>query len=311
MLLLTSIACAACRDNGPATRPADGPITTTAAGEPSGPPAFPVTVRAGQGDVTIETQPKRIVSLSASLTEMLYAVDAGSQVIAVDRNSDYPATTPTTDLSGLRPSVEAIAKYEPDLVVLANDRNGVVAALAALGVDTLLLPSAVALEDVYREITVLGTATGHRARADEVVAAVRADLEAIAKSVPTRARPVRYFYELSSALHSATSDTFIGELLRTIGLVSIADAAGPAAGAYPQLSTEYVLDSDPDVILVAHTDGTAGDAGVIKGRPGWSELQAVRNDRVVVLHPDVAARWGPRIVTMLRTVADATKAIAA
>ena len=195
-------------------------------------------------------------------------------------------------------------------MVLAKDVNGVVATLGSLGIPTLLLPSAVKVDDVYREITVLGAATGHRDKAAAVVTGIRTDLDAIAKSVPARGRQVRYFYELTNALHSATSDTFIGELLKTIGLVSIADAAGSAAGAYPQLSNEFVLNADPDMILVAHTDGSADDPSVIKARPGWSKLQAVRNDRVLTLNRDIASRWGPRIVIMLRTIVDATKSLA-
>ena len=308
-IAVLAVIAGACADEGPtASAP---PVTTlVAAVSATAGPAFPVTVSAGQGDVTIKAMPRRVVSLSASLTEMLYAVDAGAQVAAVDANSNYPVNAPVTDLSGLRPNIEAIARYEPDLVVLANDRNGIIAALGSLGIPTLLLPSAVKVDDVYREITVLGAATGHGDKAAEVVTGIRTDLDAIAKSVPSRGRQVRYFYELTSALHSATSDTFIGELLKSIGLVSIADAAGSAAGAYPQLSNEFVLNADPDMILVAHTDASADDPGVIKARPGWSKLQAVRNDRVLTLNRDIASRWGPRIVIMLRTIADATKSLA-
>jgi iron complex transport system substrate-binding protein len=315
-LLVVIVAGVACGDDAlpegaapDSTRPPGASSAATTGPTTTSPPAFPVTVRSGQGDVTIESQPKRIVSLSPSLTEMLYAVDAGPQVVAVDQNSDHPPSVPKTDLSGLRPNIEAIAKYEPDLVVVARDNQGVVAALSALKIDTLLLPSAVTIDDVYREINVVGQATGHRAKAEEVVAGMRAELDAIAKSAPSRPRQARYFYELTTALDSPTSDTFIGALLRTIGLASIADAAGAAAGQYPKLSNEFVLDADPDVILVAHTDGKVESATSIKARPGWDKLQAVRNNRVVILESDIASRWGPRIVTMLRTIADATKAI--
>ena len=303
-LSIIALVAGACGDDQKPTAAAPAvAVATTAA------PAFPVTVNAGQGDVTIKAMPRRVVSLSASLTEMLYSIDAGAQVAAVDANSNYPANAPVTDLSGLRPNIEAIARYEPDLVVLAKDANGIAATLGSLGIPALVLPSAVKVDDVYREITVLGAATGHRDKAAEVVTGIRADLDAIAKSVPARGRPVRYFYELSSALFSATSGTFIGELLKSIGLVSIADAASSAVGAYPHLSSEFVLNADPDVILVAHTDGSADDPNVIKARPGWSKLQAVRNDRVIPLDRDIASRWGPRIVIMLRTIADATKSL--
>jgi iron complex transport system substrate-binding protein len=285
----------------------DSDAGATASGDAQG--DFPVTVESEQGEVTIDARPERIVSLSASLTEMLYAVGAGDQVVAVDRFSDYPEGTPTTDLSGLRPNVEAIAGYDPDLVVLANDRDGVVAAIEALGVPVLLLPSADRVRDVYREIEVVGAATGHADGAAGVNDEIRAELDEIAASAPERDEPVTYFYELSDTFHSVTSDTFIGELLGLVGLVSIADEADPAAGGFPQLSAEYVLEADPDVVFLAHTDGTTPTPAEVAARPGWDQLDAVEDGRVVVLDTDIAARWGPRIPELLQAAVDATEGV--
>jgi iron complex transport system substrate-binding protein len=266
----------------------------------------PVTVAGDQGDVTIEQQPTRIVSLSPSLTEMLFAIGAGDQVVAVDRNSNHPKRVPTTDLSGFRPNVEAIVGYQPDLVVLASDRDGVADALAAAGVPALLLGSADRVRDTYREIRVLGAATGHEQQAKQLVRRIRRQLQEIADAAPDREKPVSYFYELSPELHSATSRTFIGDLFGRIGLESIADGADPAAGGFPQLSNEYVVDADPEIIFVAHTDGSAVDPAEVAARPGWSEIAAVKDDRIVALDPDLSTRWGPRIVALLRAADDAT-----
>jgi iron complex transport system substrate-binding protein len=298
---------AACGDDDAATTATTTAVPATTAAPA---PAFPVVVTAENGDVELAAAPQRIVSLSASLTELLFAVGAGDQVLAVDQHSDFPAGTPVTDLSGFRPNVEAIAGYEPDLVVVANDRDGVVEALAGLGIPTLWLPSADGLDDVYREIGVLGEATGHVDGAAALAGRMRADLAAIESSVPEREQSLRYFYELSDSFHSATSDTFIGEVLGLAGLTSIADGVDPAAGGFPQLSAEYVLDADPDVIFLAHTDGTGRDPAEVAARPGWGELRAVKNGGVVVLDTDVSTRWGPRIVDLLRSVVDVTNTIA-
>jgi iron complex transport system substrate-binding protein len=279
---------------------------TQAAAAKSG---FPVTVAAEQGKVTIAAKPKRIVSLSASLTEMLYAAGAGPQVVAVDRFSNYPPGTPATELSGLRPNIEAIAKYQPDLVVLANDRDGIVRSLQAVGIPALVLSSADQISDVYRQLNVLGVATGNPKVAKTAVTDIRSRITEIADVATRRARPIRYYYELSSALHSATSKTFIGELLGLLGLESIADEASSASGGFPQLSNEFVVDADPDVIFLAHTDGTPQTLAVVAARPGWSGLRAVRRNQVVSLDPDIAARWGPRIVELLALVAKATAAM--
>jgi iron complex transport system substrate-binding protein len=112
---------------------------------------------------------------------------------------------------------------------------------------------------------------------------------------------------LSDDLYTITSDTFIGELLGLAGLTSIADAVNDTAGGFPRLSAEYVLDADPDVMFVAHTDGTGQDPAEVTARPGWDELRAVRDDAVVVLDSAISSRWGPRIVELLAAVVDATR----
>ncbi|MGE3833429.1 MAG: ABC transporter substrate-binding protein [Acidimicrobiia bacterium] len=305
MLLLGAIVLAACGgDDGGGDDDGGG-----AAPEAREAADFPVSVRADQGEVAIEARPERVVSLSPSLTEMLYAVGAGDQVVAVDRNSDFPDGVPVTDLSGLRPNVEAMGGYRPDLVVLANDRDGIVGALTALGVPTLLLGSPAHLDDVYDQLASIGAATGHAAEADEVVDEIRDELDELAGALPKRSRPLRYFFEVSDTYHSVTSQTFTGELLRLAGLASIADAAGGAAGGYPQLSAEFVLDADPDLIFLAHAGGANPTSDQVAARAGWNRLAAVSNGRVVALEPDLASRWGPRIVDLLRAVVQAVEAL--
>lgn len=284
LLALALLAAGACGSDDPATGADAAPTSTTA-------PA----------DV-----PQRIVSLSASLTELLYAVGAGDQVVAVDQYSDHPAGVPTTDLSGFRPNVEAIAGYEPDLVVAANDRDGLVVALDGLGIEAVVLPSPDGLDGLYEQAEALGAATGHPDEAAALVAGMRADLAELAASVPEREAPLRYYLELSPDLHSVTSDTFVGDVLALAGLASIADGVDPAAGGYPQLSTESVLAADPDVIFLAHPDDTGQDPAELAGRDGWGDLHAVASDGVVVLDPDLSSRWGPRVVDLLRAVVAAT-----
>lgn len=250
--------------------------------------------------------PERIVSLSPSLTEMLYAIGAGDQVVAVDTYSNYPAGTPMTDLSGFEPNVEAIVGYAPDLVVVASDRDGIVGALDTVGVPTLLLERATAVEDTYDQLAQLGTATGHAAEAADLAAGMEAEIAELAADVPERETPLRYYYELSDDGHSATSETFIGSVLASAGLVSIADGVDDTAGGFPQLSREYVLEQDPDVIFLAHSDGTNPTTEELAARPGWNELVAVSDGMVVELDPDIASRWGPRIVELLAAATAAT-----
>jgi iron complex transport system substrate-binding protein len=301
-ILAVAALAAACGGDDTAT----DATTSTTATPAEAPAEFPVSVEADNGNVEIAAAPERIVSVSASVTEVLFALGAGPQVIAVDQHSDFPADAPVTDLSGFRPNIEAIGGYEPDLVVVASDRDGVVDALTAVGIPVLVLSSPPDLDALYDHVEVLGTATGHAAEATDLVEDIRTDLDELAASVPEREAPLPYLYELSDDLHSATSDTFIGSVLRLAGLVSIADGVDDAAGGYPQLTAEHVLQSDPALILLAHTDGSAPDLATVAARPGWSDLAAVRAGNVVVLDADIASRWGPRVVDLLRTVIDAT-----
>ena len=158
--------------------------------------AFPVTIHAANGDIIIKTRPTRIVSLSPTGTEDLFAVGAGSQVIAVDDQSDYPKSAPHTTLSGYTPNTEAIAGYKPDLVVVSNDIGGIVASLEKLHITVLLEPAADNVAQAYDEIRQLGAATGHKPQAIKLVGSMERSLTSILRSVPKAKRHVSVYHEL-------------------------------------------------------------------------------------------------------------------
>lgn len=254
-----------------------------------------------------EGAPQRIVSLSPAATEMLFAIGAGDQVIAVDALSNYPTDAPVTDLSGFEPNVEAVVGYEPDLVVLSDDINDIVAGLDAAGVETLQTPAAATIEDTYSQITQLGAATGQEDGAAELVAEMRAEIEDLTSQVPDRAIPLTYYHELDDTLFTVTSSTFVGEIYALAGLVNIADGSDPdgAAGGYPQLSAEVLIDANPDLVFLADTKCCGQDGATFASRPGFADLGAVTNGQVIELDDDIASRWGPRIVDFLRAVVKA------
>ena len=248
--------------------------------------------------------PERIVSLSPTATEMLFAIDAGDQVVAVDDQSNYPEEAPRTDLSGFEPNVEAIVAEDPDLVVLSEDTGDVLAGLEAADVEALVLPAATTLDDSYDQIEQLGDATGHGDEAADVVQGMKDDIEEITSSLPERSGDApTYYHELDQTFFTATSSTFIGQVYGLVGLENIADSADDGSG-YPQLSAESILDANPDLIFLADTKCCAQNAETVAARPGWASLDAVTSGRVIELDDDVASRWGPRVVDLLRTVAD-------
>lgn len=267
-------------------------------------PLFPVTVRAANGPVTIGKRPTRIVSLSPTATETLFAIGAGRQVVAVDSLSNYPRRAPRTSMSGYRPNAEAIASYRPDLVVVRSD-GGIVAELGKLDIPVLVDPEAGSLPDAYRQIRQLGHATGFPGRATALVARMRAQIRAAVGSVNGKGRGLSLYHELTTNYYSATSKTFIGQIYRLFGLRNIADPAGVAGGAYPQLSGEYIVAANPDLIFLADSKCCGQNLQTVASRPGWENVDAVRRRQVVALDDDVVSRWGPRVVTFVRTVARA------
>jgi len=263
---------------------------------------FPVTVTGGNGPVTITDRPERVVSLSPTATEMLFAIGAGEQVLAVDDQSNHPSEAPRTALSGFQPNIEAIANYRPDLVVASDDINGLVDGLGRLGVAVLLLPAAADLDDVYDQIDALGKATGRTAGAAEVVGGMRTRIDAAVAGLPKRSGTLSYYHELDDTLYTVTSKTFVGAVYGLVGLTNIADAADRDGSGYPQLSAEYLLKADPDLIFLADTKCCGQTAQTVGARAGWSGLAAVRNGNVVPLDDDIASRWGPRVADLVEAV---------
>ena len=249
------------------------------------------------------TFPTRIVSLSPTATEDLFAVGAGPQVIAVDNDSDYPKTAPHTTLSGYTPNIEAIAGYNPDLVVVSNDIGNVVESLQKLGVKVMLEPAADNLAQAYDEIRQLGAATGHAKQATKVVTGMETSLTKILRSVPKSNRHLTVYDELDPTYYSVTSSTFAGRIFKLFGFRNIADAADTTHSGYPQLSAEYIVATNPGIVVLSDTVCCGQNAATVAARPGWGGIAAVKNHRVVGVNDDIASRWGPRIVDFARAIA--------
>ena len=267
----------------------------------------PPTADAAPGRAPTAHRPARIVSLSPTATEMVFAIGAGRQVVAVDNESDYPSRAPRTSLSGFSPNAEAVAGYRPDLVLLPD--NTVADQLHQLGIASVVLPAATSLRDTYDQILELGVATGHTSAARALNASIRAGIASTAAQVPKRhVRPAVY-WEVDDTLYSADSSTFIGQLLKLAGLRNIADQASGASSGYPQLSAEYVIRSNPAVVFLADTICCGQSPASVAARPGFGQLGAVVHHHVIALNDDVASRWGPRVVQLFQTIVNATKSL--
>jgi iron complex transport system substrate-binding protein len=279
--------------------------TTGAAATP-----FPVTITAANGKVTLSKRPARIVSLSPTATETLFAIGAGPQVVAVDDQSDFPRSAPRTTLSGYTPNVEAIAGYRPDLVVISFDPKGLSEALGRLGIPVVFHNAASTFPGAYQQIRQLGKLTGRTAEADRLVSQMKGRIGSIVAKARTKASGAKVFHELDPTLYSVTSRTFVGRVYALFGLQNIADAAASAGSDYPQLSPEYVISANPDLIVLADTVCCGQGQRTVAARPGWSRIAAVRTGSVVRLDDSIASRWGPRLVNLVRAVGTALNRLA-
>lgn len=293
VLLGAALALAGCSGGDPT--PAATASSSTADG------AFPVTVTGDAGELTLDAAPERIVSMSATATEDLFAIGAGDQVVAVDSTSTYPTGAPVTDLSAFTPNAEAIAGYEPDLVVISDDVDGLARNLDTLGIPVLQLGAAEDLDDAYAQMTTLGDATGHRAGADTLVQTTTDRIDAAVAAAGGAGEGLSVYHELDPSGYTATSATFVGGLYSLFGLTNIADAAGQQTD-YPQLSAEYVVDAAPDVVVLADTVCCGQDATTLAARPAFGTLPAVQSGRVLAADDDIASRWGPRIADLAEQV---------
>lgn len=266
--------------------------------------------------------PQCIVSLSPSATETLYAIGAGAQVQAVDQDSNYPARAKRLatrhPINALSPSVESLLgicavtathpSSKPDLVVISYNANSIQQDLSAQGVKVVMQDAPTTVSGALDQIRQLGALTGHVARADALANAMQRRIAADIASVPAHpTKRVSVYYEIeANPYYSLTSTTFVGTLLKSLGLVNIADADATTADAgYPQLNAEYIASANPTLIFLA------GDATVasVATRPGFSRVSAVVHHNVIGLSADIASRWGPRLTVLMDQIASSVKRV--
>ncbi len=252
-----------------------------------------------QVDVTIHQPPRRIVSLLPSLTETVCALGQCQKLVGVDRYSNWPdsvAKLPRMG-GGIDPNIESVVAAKPDLVLMATSARGA-ERLTALGLTVLSLePNTQA--DVQRVMRVVAQALGVSAQESERVwRHIDAEVNAAAQSIPAQAKGQRVYFEVSSTPYGAGESSFIGETLQRLGARNILPAS---LGPFPKINPEFVVRAQPDLIMVG--DSNFAD---MTTRPGWSNMHAMRAQRVCHFKPeesDVLVRAGPRMAEAARLMA--------
>lgn len=272
-------------------------LTPSTAAEAS----FPVIIAQSDGQkLTLERPPQRIVSLAAHATEIFCAVGAGDQLVAVEKFANCPlGSKAKTEIDAFRPSVEAIAGYRPDLVYVSSNRGEIVQSLRQLNIPVLFIELPDSLDGVISHILTLSRAAGHESEGKALTAAMEQRMNTIKTRVGGVGTGPRVYHELTTDYFSAAPNSFVGDFYKVLQAQNI--AAG-AATQYPQLSAEVIIQRDPEVIVLA--DEAAGvTVASVRARPGWAVVDAVKNNRICIVDPDIVSRPGPRIVDALEALA--------
>lgn len=270
--------------------------------------AFPVSVRRSDGqDLVVDQPAERIVSLSPGATEIIYALGAEARLAAVDNQADFPEAAQSFQpkVDAFEPNVEAIAALNPDLVIVADDVSGIVGALDRLDIPVLYLDldtDVTSIDDVFGQIGLLGRLTGTEDRAIQVITDLSARKDAIEETLeglPQTDGPTVY-HELDETFYSVADQTFIGSLYRVLKARNIAGDGGGTS--YPQLTQEAIIADNPEIIVLADEEfGVTIES--VRQRPGWAAIDAVRDNRIYAIDPDIISRPGPRIIDALESLA--------
>jgi len=264
-------------------------------------PSFPVVVRASDGDVIVDSERQRIVSLSPTATEILFAIGAGDRVVAADRGSTFPAAAPAkSELSARNPDPAAVAAYQPDLVILETSSSGV-AGLEHDGVVVITFEPAIHVEETVHQVRQLGLATGQLAGAAEQVDHIQSMLASMTEAVAA-ADAVRIYHEVDATFLSPSSRSFFGELYTRLGMENIADQVEQGENRYVTLNSDLIRNADPTVIVVANARSSADS---VRGRPGWDAISAVTRGRVIEVDFAATTTWGPRALAVVDQVVQA------
>lgn len=284
--------------------------TNTAETAPQAEVTFPVVITDGTGqDVTIESKPEKIVSLIPSNTEIAYGLGLEEQIVGVSDFDNFPEQVAEKEkVGGMEFNVEKIISLKPDLVLAhassAHTSEAGLQQLRDAGITVLVVNDATTFDQVYESISMVGTASGQKEKADAMIA----DMKNKTEEIQTKAQAINeedrksVFVEVSPApeVYAAGKNTFIDEMLQIINAENTVTEEG-----WPKLDSETIIKRNPDVIITTHGYYTPESVKNVTSRKGWGNITAVKENRVVDVHSDKVTRTGPRLTEGLEELAKA------
>ena len=273
--------------------------------------AFPVTITDGSGEkVTIEEEPKKIVSVIPSNTEIAFALGLGDKIVGVSDYDNYPAETKDIEkIGGLEMNTEKIISLKPDLVLAhaSNIREGgsAIDQLKEMGITVLVVNETKNFDEVYDSIEMIGKATGENETATKIVEDMQAKLKDIqekAKAIKDEDRK-KVFIEVQPApeIYTAGKNTFMDQMLQIIHAENV---AGELDG-WVKVDEESMVAANPDVIITTYGFYVEDAANQVLKRSGWEDVTAIKNKQVHDVPSDLVDRTGPRLIEGVEEVAKA------
>lgn len=238
--------------------------------------------------------PQRIVSLSPASTEILFAVGAENQIVAVSDFSDYPPQAQNIPkvggFDGKTLSLEKILSFNPDFVYLTNVmHNHLIPHFESLNID-YYLSDANSFDQVKNEILQIAKITGHPSNGENLVKKIDSSINKINSQNQLLQKPTVYWEVWNSPFMSVGNSSFINDLIKTAGGINIFQEI---AQAYPTVSEETIVAKNPQIIIIPQNSGITVDS--VKNRKGWSQIDAVKNDKIFIVDDNLLTRSGARI----------------
>ena len=248
---------------------------------------------------TQENNEMKIISLSTTHTEIIQSLEAENTLVGVDAFSEVDF--PVEIIDAYTVTAEELVPLNPDIVIIAFDFNGIVEGLKAQEINYVLLPPAKNLDDVYAQISTIGDIVNKKNEASSTIRDMKLEINRIINN--SNYQDVTVYHEIgySYGIYSINSESLIGEIYNLLGVTNIANSEeDPYGSGYPALSEEMVIESDPDFIVVGHSDYLNKDLSI---RDGWGDISAVQNSRVVFLDDTLASNWGTTTLQLVEVLA--------
>jgi iron complex transport system substrate-binding protein len=245
-----------------------------------------------------ESEEIKIISLSTTHTEIIQSLEAEDTLIAVDAFSDVDFLIQRIDAYTV--TAEELAPLNPDIVIIAFDFNGITEGLEIREIDYLLLPPAKNFEDVYSQISTIGNLVNKQSEASAKIGEMKSDINQILNN--TNYENISVYHEIgySHGIYSVNEESLIGEIYNALGVSNIANSEqDPYGSGYPSLTEEIVIQSNPDYIVVGHSDYLNKDLSI---REGWGGIKAVKNSNVFFLDDTLASNWGTTTVKLVEEI---------